>query len=256
MKTNHKLLELAYTILSLKCLYPDDFVNSVFQRFVSAVLETKSDTFQITPCDLCKLRKRCAVAEEMLEIDWANRVRKSVSPKKSLLSFPYYDNYLSLASFEIGLIKNFKRESKIIFVGSGPLPLSGILLAKSGYEVWLMDRCPFACFLAEKLLTKLGMIKRCKVLQQDAFRFSNYSDFPIIILGALVGQDEKEKNKLLQSILSNTLKGSLILARSTWGARRIFYPVVNTEWCKPCDFIEEFRPKDPKLVNSCVACIV
>ncbi len=62
-----------------------------------------------------------------LEIEKANRILESQNPWKTLKNFTFYPNYLQLARTEyIG--SKLKPENCVVFLGSGPLPMSLIML--------------------------------------------------------------------------------------------------------------------------------
>jgi len=50
-------------------------------------------------------------------------------------------------------------------------------------------------------------------------------DCDVVYLAALVGHTQKEKERILRGVVGRMRKGTLVVARSAHGLRRLLYPV-------------------------------
>ncbi|WP_269849742.1 nicotianamine synthase family protein [Methanosarcina horonobensis] len=74
-----------------------------------------------------------------LETGYSNKILASKSPWKTLKEFPFYENYLKLVRTEFEGF-GLKREDRILFLGSGPLPLTLIVFFKAAWGKKYRDR--------------------------------------------------------------------------------------------------------------------
>ena len=104
------------------------------------------------------LRARCATGEYALERAWAHRVLAADDPHAALEAFPYLQNYRDLTRIEYHAVAGHapRAPRRALFVGSGPLPLSALLLARHGVRVDAVDIDPEAVELGGRLAAALG----------------------------------------------------------------------------------------------------
>ena len=78
-----------------------------------------------------KLIRLCGGAEGLLESHYSTILGSYENPLDHLNIFTYYSNYLKLSLLEFNILRQHYTHvpSKIAFVGSGPLPLTSIVLA-------------------------------------------------------------------------------------------------------------------------------
>lgn len=121
-------------VMSLK---PCTDVNMLFTQLVLKCMPP-------SPIDVTKLCKRvqkmrskliklCGKAEGLLESHYSTILGLYESPLDHLNIFPYYSIYLKLSLLEFTILsQNYTHvPKKIAFIGSGPLPLTSIVLASS-----------------------------------------------------------------------------------------------------------------------------
>ncbi|MGB0085783.1 MAG: nicotianamine synthase family protein [Rhodomicrobiaceae bacterium] len=112
----------------------------------------------------------CARAEYEMEKWWCRRILASDCPgAQALAAFWYLDEYEALCRGELMLLGAGAGE-RFAFLGSGALPLTAILLARSRPHscVTCVDCDESACELAERLIALLGFRRRIDVTCGDA----------------------------------------------------------------------------------------
>lgn len=246
--------DLYIKITTLNDLSPSEKVNFLFSQLVEKSLEEGDKNTTLTKSETAKLQLICARAEYEMEKYWAKRILEAIDSNNELLKFPYYSNYEKLTQMEwfslLSCTKHIKH--KAIFVGSGPLPLTAIVLAKKYTStVTVLDVDKEACELSRKLIKKLGLEKKIRVINEDGVNFESYKEYNLIFIAALAGVDIKTKENILKKIRKDTEKGIHILARSSWGMREILYKPLDKKLFKLFKPIIEVRPHND-VVNSVI----
>ncbi len=104
-----------------------------------------------------------------LEIEHAKLVLASRDPWRTLRNFAYFPNYIQLARTEFqgaGL----KPGDRVLFLGSGPLPLSLIVLcARYGLRGVGIERERERAELSRRVLARLGLSGKIEILEGDHF---------------------------------------------------------------------------------------
>jgi|UniRef100_A0A2N9IK81 nicotianamine synthase len=257
-----KVWELYEQISSLESLKPSKDVNTVFTKLVLTCIPPN-------PIDVTKLCKKvqemrsklirlCGEAEGHLESHYSTILASYENPIDHLNIFPYYSNYLKLSLLEFNtLSQHFTHvPSKIAFVGSGPLPLTSIVLASNhltNTTIHNYDIDPLANSMAIGLVSSHpDLSKRMVFHDNDIMDVTNaLKDYEVVFLAALVGMDKEEKVKVVDHLAKYMAPGALLMLRSAHGARAFLYPVLDT-----CDFrgfevLSVFHPNDD-VINSVV----
>ena len=150
---------------------------------------------------------------------------------KILEKFPYYDNYVDLTRLELASLHAADPHppESIAFIGSGPLPLSSLSLARSDGKPRLLniDHNADAVSKSRDLWRRLGgtanqMLFSCVEADSPEISLEGYN---IVYLAALVGKTQEEKEQLLRSVVRRMREGALVVVRSAHGLRRLLYPV-------------------------------
>lgn len=135
-------------------------------------------------------------------------------------------------------------------MGSGPLPLSSILLAqKYGYKIHNVDVNGDAIKLSSKLVEALGISDLLSFEQEDIRACTGHENFDVVFLAALVGMEPKEKSQLLKHIYETTNNKVKVVARSSSGYRRLLYPTIDTNELGKFQLVSEVHPKN-EVINS------
>ncbi|GMJ11166.1 nicotianamine synthase 3, ARABIDOPSIS THALIANA NICOTIANAMINE SYNTHASE 3 [Hibiscus trionum] len=258
-----KVCELYDQISSLDSLKPSKDVNMLFTQLVltcmppSPIDVTKlCNKIQETRSNLIRL---CGEAEGHLESHFSTILASYENPLLHLNVFPYYSNYLKLSRLEFDILTEHCSghvPSNVAFVGSGPLPLTSIVLASSHLTTTRFhnyDIDPSANAKAVRLVSSDPDLSRRMFFHTtdimdvtDALR-----DYDVVFLAALVGMNKDEKVRVVDHLAKYMAPGALLMLRSAHGARAFLYPVVD-----PCDLrgyevLSIFHPTD-EVINSVV----
>ncbi|OAD68340.1 hypothetical protein PHYBLDRAFT_100442, partial [Phycomyces blakesleeanus NRRL 1555(-)] len=242
--------EIYYKLSKMTSLHPVAPVNDLFTRLVHIATFTYNPSIVnlILLCPIIErllnpLRILCSTAEYHLEMQWSKELglyqaNETVTPEMILSRFIYYDNYDALTCLELGALHGVGGiMAHIVFVGSGPLPLSSILMARKSHNIRRIDNIDMshsATTAATELTNKLGMQDRLKHYTIEAKDYDGYEKADVIILAALVGESHEDKMEFLKFISKQMKPGALILTRSAHSLRKLLYV-----------------PIEPFHVNSC-----
>lgn len=246
--------ELYEEILKLDSYTPSDEVNQLFQQLVAFALSPEMIASELAPDEIRHLQMICAKAEYEMETYWAQKVLESNDPRRELENFPYYANYEKLTKLEwFSLLSCGNHSShEVLFIGSGPLPLTGIILAKEYVDkVTLLDIDERAVTQSKQLISALGLQEKVTVIQGDAKTFSEYHKFNTVFVAALAGALPSDKQEILETIKKETANQSHIIARSSWGTREILYTPIDKKLFQLFKPLIEVRPHHD-VVNSVV----
>jgi nicotianamine synthase len=228
-------------LLARPHLRPEQPTNELFGRLVSLAVDPAAARDAGAVLDdpaverlLPSLRRLCADGEFELERSWARRIVEHPDPRAELARFPYRQNYGDLTRLEhhtvAGLTSSPVR--RVLFLGSGPLPLTSLLLAERyGCEVDNLDREPDAVRLGAEVSAGLGhagmRFRIGDVLDgRDGYDWGSYD---LVYLAALAGLDPDEKRGLLDHLGRRLRPGALVLARSAHSLRGLLYPVLDPD---------------------------
>lgn len=141
-----------------------------------------------------------------LEIRYANEILESKSPWDVLEKFPFYENYLRLVLTEYRSF-GLKPGNRIIFLGSGPLPLTLIVFFKHyGIRCIGIEQDSARADLSIRTLDKLGLSKNITIVNGNhfslnAFDFSNpYTRVRAIMIAAQAEPKMEILNHLLKVV--------------------------------------------------------
>lgn len=130
------------------------YARSDFEFFREREMLDRNFDFSIS--SVVELQNICSLAEEKMEKYWAQKIIDSKNPRKTLSDFTYYVNYQKLTNLEYHLLlSQLSSLQKVLFVGSGALPLTAILLAKQGIKATLVERDNEAYDLSSQLIKVL-----------------------------------------------------------------------------------------------------
>jgi len=167
-------------------------------------------------------------AEGAMELFAAERFgRQPILTLASLRTFRYYANYEALLRLELdhlaelGLLPAADGGSAV-FVGSGPLPLSAILLhAATGLRVACVDSDRAACEAARTLIGRLGLQDALPVVHAAGEDY-DYGGHALALVASLVA----DKRAVVRRICA-TRPGAGLAVRSADGVRTLLYEPVD-----------------------------
>jgi hypothetical protein len=204
--------------------------------------------------NLSHLREMLSRAEFLAELHDARQMLqadRSVWDQINHLS--YWNIYVSLVGMELDMLRLLswqaedRANSKVVFVGSGPLPLSPILLHRiGGCKVICLDMDAEAYEASGMLIERAGLGHDVKVIQINGSEF-DYSGYNRIFLASLV----KNKPSVLNQIARSASK-PLVAIRTAVGMKQIMYEAVDESLLIEQDWIIQGRtsPHERLVINS------
>ncbi len=235
-------------LAALDSLRPSPETNELFFELVSLVLHNREHGYLsfFSQDDIRAIRGLAMEGEFLLEKHWNEKVLASEDAWATLRSFPYYGNYVEMAALE----RPFIRGSEVMFVGSGPLPLSAIVLAHEydGIRCIGVERDREAYEMSTRLIKRLGLDARIQIIHADIATIDPVPGSSII-LGAAVGETTREKCAFLELLSSRVSSGTPIIARSAEDIVQVLYAAVPDEPIKNLTLVTKRLPPS-SIVNS------
>ncbi|KAF9614455.1 hypothetical protein IFM89_018691 [Coptis chinensis] len=257
-----RVMQIHASICKLESLRPSKQVNSLFTQLVKlCILPSSIDITKLPPAvQLMResLIKLCGHAEGLLELQFAHFLVNIPQPLDHLDVFPYYGNYVQLASLEHGILyeNGVVHPKNVAFVGSGPMPLTSFILAidhmqTSHFVNFDIDKS--ANDVARQIVASDAELEsRMKFETADIMEVKDrLGEFDCIFLAALVGMDKKDKANILGHVRKYMKAGGVLLVRSANGARGFLYPVVDENDLAGFEILSIFHPIND-VVNSVV----
>ncbi|MEJ2887171.1 nicotianamine synthase family protein [Actinomycetospora aeridis] len=229
-----EILALHDALAAAPSLEPGPGTDALFTRLVGLAVAPRPGHVVEAVLDdpelagrLPDLRARCADGEYALERSWARRVLAAPDPAAELEGFPYLQNYRDLTRIEYHAVAGHAplAPRRALFVGSGPLPLSALLLARHGVTVDAVDVDPEAVALGGAVARALG--DDVTVSHGDVLGLDDLAGYDLVCVAALVGLAPDDKAAALAHVRSRMRPGATVLARSAHSLRGLLYPVLD-----------------------------
>lgn len=197
------------------------------------------------------IRDRSNIAETNLEIHWANKLLEEGSKYPNIEDFVYHSNYRDLVNLEILNIKVYKKNiKKILFIGGGALPITAIILAqKYNYNVTILERDQESYDISTELISKLTLNNKINIVLCSALYYVDYDEYDLIYIAAMVGDNQKDKDAIINMISGSALPGTIILIRSAFAMKELLYYTYNFKGKANINLLIEVRPHN-HIVNS------
>ncbi|CAM8891678.1 unnamed protein product [Rhodiola kirilowii] len=215
----------------------------------------------VSPIEVTKLPKKvqemrsnlikiCGQAEGLMESHYSAILESFDSPLHHLDLFPYHTNYIKLGQLEFNILSQHypHTPTQIAFIGSGPLPLTSVVLASKHLTSTIFhnyDIDESANSLATNLVSSdANLSKRMIFHTTDIMSVTDtLREYDIVFLAALVGGYDH--------LAKHMATGATLMLRSAHGARTFLYPVID-----PCDLrgfevLSVYHPTD-EVINSVV----
>lgn len=257
-----KVCQIYEKISKLDSLKPSKVVNSLFTELVITCIPPSSINMATLPENIkqtrSKLIRLCGEAEGHLEAHFSTLLASFRNPLHHLDLFPYYSNYLKLSRLEFDILnQHYSTEpNRVAFVGSGPLPLTSIVLASNHLKNTSFDNYDIdhsANSMASLLISPdPDLSQRMFFHSTDIMEVTDgLKEYDVVFLAALVGMDINDKIKVIQHLAKYMALGSILMLRSAHGARSFLYPVVEPEDLHGFEVLSIFHPED-EVINSVV----
>jgi Nicotianamine synthase protein len=170
----------------------------------------------------------CGRAECHMEKWWCRRLIASRDISfNGLGEFWYFENYRSLVNAELALLGSAVG-TRAIFLGSGALPLTAILLARRlpGLSVQCVDNDAEACELSRALIRRLGMEDRTTIIEGRAEELQCRSS-DVVICASLL------RAPMLYDVLANN-GVKTVITRDAEGLFRLCYKPASAPPTRYC----------------------
>lgn len=176
-----------------------------------------------------QLQDKLSEAEFLTELGDSRSLNQFEGTALDIVStLPSWNIYMALVSEELSVLRRFIRhdgrreKSPIVFVGSGPMPLSPIILHLFGdVEVICLEMDPVAYDASRYLLEGMGLETRVTVILKNGSEF-DYSSYSHIFVASLV----RNKLAVLEQI-SRTSHEPLVAVRTAEGMKQIMYEALD-----------------------------
>ncbi len=181
-----------------------------------------------------------------LETENVNSIRDSEDPWDALKRFTHFSNYLQLALTEYQG-SGLEPGDGIVFIGSGPLPLSLIMLChQHGLRGIGIEQEPDRAKLSRRVLMQLGLSDQIEIIEGNHFGLS--LDGCKLVMVAAAAEPKKEIFDHLACVLPAGTKISYRIYEK--GLRRLLEAFSFLELPEQFEEYLRVRPKPP--VNNTV----
>ena len=182
-----------------------------------------------------------------LEIEKAKSLLSSRNPWEDLQNFTFYPNYLQLARTEY-TGSCLKSKDCVIFLGSGPLPLSLIVLChKYGLLGIGIEQDKKRASLSRKVIARLGLSENIKIIEGNHFILPLNTSCDLYMVAA----QAEPKEEVFEHLAKVLPKGSKVSYRLyKRGLRRVLDSSSLFE--PPVGFEEYLRVQPEPPVNNTV----
>jgi nicotianamine synthase-like protein len=181
--------------------------------------------------------------ETGLEVSFAREiVREHLSAYQPYLM---YERFMDLIKNEIKLAYIERREN-VLFLGSGPFPITAILLNKlAGCNVDCYEKDKKYVELSKKVISQLGLAGKIRIknIKGECFSNNNYSTIIVALLA-------KPKGKILQMLKESISIDTKIICRTSDKVRQVFYEATNENHLSGYKMVKKNYAKGNQTISS------
>ncbi|MFD9625236.1 nicotianamine synthase family protein [Peribacillus muralis] len=230
-KIIHTYMDTYKILLEEKDLSPKNpIINRVLTELVSLISKPLEQHLAAEILNLDEIQSirgnmlaKLTIAETLMEEHHAKSYVGKVSTLEDFRSFLYWGNYKELIKTEINELKKVKNDSQsFAFVGTGPLPLSPLLIQQElGANMTCLDIDEQAYSLGKRIIQQLeGEASSNYVLNDGALH--DYGEFDLVWIASLV----PNKEEILERIYE-TNPDATVAIRSVDGIHHLLYEPVD-----------------------------
>lgn len=212
----------------------NDIINQTLSNLVSTLskpIDSDVALDILNDTDIQLIRKemlnKLSIAESLMERYYAQDFLQKVNDLNHFSSFIYWDHYVKLVQTEISVLRKIKSVfQSCAFVGTGPLPLSPLLIQKElNTHMTCIDYDQQAYELGNALIEKVHKndLLQLRYVKQDGV-LHNYRRYDLVWIASLV----ENKEEVLKQIYK-TNPHSLVAIRSADGVHQLLYEQVDAE---------------------------
>lgn len=169
----------------------------------------------------------------------ARELLESPDPWKQLETFPLYPRYEALVKNQIDAM-HISSEKRLAFLGSGPVPLSLILLSRYfGIPCVGIDSDAETVEISRKIIRCLGLEKKIEIVQGDDATLGDLN-WDVVLVAALAEPKARIFSQLLNIMADR--EPSLVVFRTYTGMREMLYKPVQPEDIKGYKIVKAVPP--------------
>nr|AZR38346.1 nicotianamine synthase [Sedum alfredii] len=256
--------EIYNNLSNLNSLNPSEEVNMIFTNLVKLCVSPCPIDVTKLPDQVQEMRfkliKLCGVAEGLMESHYSGILGSFDSPLDHLYLFPYHTNYIKLGQLEFNILSQHYTHvpKQIAFIGSGPLPLTSIVLASNHLQNTTFhnyDIDASAISLASHLVSANADLSRRLVFHTaDVMSVTDaLKEYEVVFLAALVlvGMEKESKIEVIAHLAKHMAPGAILMMRSAHGAKAFLYPVIDVADLVGFEVMSVYHPTD-EVSNSVV----
>jgi len=173
---------------------PEDIFRSHFerlQRLIARDVEDQVADKLLYDRELRPITKRISRLKTLnglrMEIKFAQSIIADSDPLIAIQAFIYYPNYLRLADMEYRGAE-LKPGNRVVFLGSGPLPLSLICLCKQyGVQGIGIEQVPEYAMLSQKVIEVLELTEHIQIVRGNHFSLPLNEKCSLVMVAADAG---------------------------------------------------------------------
>jgi nicotianamine synthase len=254
------ILDIHRRLVSSRTLSPSTDINHTFSELVSIVKNTSARDAETLLKDISiaevtqDLRAYSSQGESALEIYWAKKILASASPEDTLKAFPYYQNYELLTEYEVKELQACVHHDmhRILFVGSGALPLSSILMrSHMNVSIDNLDIDKETCELSQTLISRLGLSDHINTIHGDVLAMYDFSSYDCVCIASLVGIHEGEKKNIIDHILTHVQPHTHIMLRDVEHLGALLYPPITPAHTAHMEIMSKAK-KPQNVINNII----
>lgn len=244
-------------------LAPGPIANALFSGLVHIVREFPPfDVSQILLDPTVQFLQplvveKCSVAEYLLEVEFARRV---ILYGVKLSDFMYYENYQLLVEFEMKCLAEYifplkivDEIAEIVIVGSGPLPLTSIVVLQhlhQSAQIVNYDHNEEANVMGAGIVASYGLENRVNFVQCTALNIETLHNADVVYMAALVGNNAQEKREIISHLYKIMKPGAILAARCSTGLREFIYQPISQEDFGDFEQFQQYDPDNEVIINS------
>ncbi len=224
----------------------DDVAHLHVEQSLSEAILADQEVARMLPT----IRSYYSLFFSLHERGLAHAIIGADTPWEVLRVFALYPRYEALMRSQIEGLP-LKRPERVAFIGSGPVPLSGILLADLyGIDCVCVDSDTQAATLSRQVVNRLGLADRVSIIHGDEQVLSG-EHFDCVLLAALA-----EPKQRIFSFLLDTLRGTdtPVIYRTYTGMRAVLSRPVAPE--DHAGFTVSNRVEPTGRVNNTIVCLL
>lgn len=193
----------------------------LLESWVFSSRRSRSDDLGFAAAARRDLHRAYALWETRLELAFADQVSTG---RASIVEYPLADRFDRLIEREITLAGPLGPRSSVLFIGSGPVPISAVYIhARTGATVRCLDSDRASVTVSRRLLQNLGLHHAIRV-DHGAGQYSS-AGAPSLVVVALLA---KPKAAILDHMWHELPPECSLILRTSCGPCRVLYePSVN-----------------------------